>query len=57
MTTRWHRGVPIWPRNYCGMYSARVDVPNGGVPLAADTLAGMRELITHTLRENGWPKQ
>lgn len=46
---REYRGVIIWPRNYAGMYSARVDVPGGGLQLAADTLAGMRELIRKKL--------
>lgn len=46
---RWHRGVLIHPKNYCGMYSARVDVPGGGQRLAADTLEGMRQLISETL--------
>lgn len=48
---REYRGVIIWPRNYAGMYSARVDTDyaRGGINLAADTLAGMRELIRETL--------
>ncbi|MCV7174851.1 hypothetical protein [Mycolicibacterium sphagni] len=46
---RVYRGVLIWPRNVHGMYSARVDVPGGGVSVAADTLAGMREVIRETL--------
>ena len=46
---REYRGVLIFPKNYAGMYSARVDVPGGGMPLAADTLAGMRQLIREVL--------
>jgi hypothetical protein len=42
---REYQGVLIFPKNVHGMYSARVDVPGGGQSLAADTLAGMRELI------------
>jgi hypothetical protein len=42
---RWYRGVLIHPKNYCGMYSARIDVPGGGEQVAADTLAGIKELI------------
>lgn len=47
---RWYRGVLIFPKNVFGMYSARVDVPGGGQSLAADTLAGMKELIRETLK-------
>lgn len=47
--THWYRGVPIFPKNYAGMYSARVDVPGGGKALAADTLQGMREFIRKEL--------
>lgn len=43
---RQHRGVTIFPRNYCGMYSAIL--PNGP-SLAADTVQGMRALISHHL--------
>lgn len=43
-----YRGVVIWPKNRYGMYSARVDVPGGGQQVAADTLAGIRELIRET---------
>ena len=46
---REYRGVPIFPKNYAGMYSARVDVPGGGMPLAADTLAGIKQLIREAL--------
>ena len=42
---RTYMSVLIFPKNVHGMYTARVDVPGGGMPLAADTLAGMRELI------------
>jgi hypothetical protein len=42
---REYRGTFIFPRNAYGMYSARVDVPGGGMSLAADTLAGIRALI------------
>lgn len=49
---REYRGVLIFPRNDYGMYSARVNVPGGGKRLAADTLAGMRELIRYEL-QNG----
>lgn len=50
---RIYRGVIIEPRNYCGMYSARIDVAGGGVRVAADTLAGIRSLITDTLATEG----
>jgi hypothetical protein len=46
---RWYRGQIIEDRNVYGMYSARVDVPGGGVSLAADTLAGIKHLIAQTL--------
>ena len=46
---REYRGVLIFPKNVHGMYSARVDVPGGGQRLAADTLAGIKELIRETL--------
>jgi hypothetical protein len=46
---RTYRGVVIFPKNVHGMYSARVDVVGGGIPLAADTLAGMRQAIRETL--------
>lgn len=46
---REYMGVPIFPKNVYGMYSARVDVPGGGKSLAADTLAGMKELIREEL--------
>lgn len=39
---RWYRGEIIWPKNVHGMYSAIVDCRS----LAADTLAGMKDLIT-----------
>jgi hypothetical protein len=42
---REYRGVVIWPKNVYGMYSARVDVPDGGQSVAADTLAGIKSLI------------
>jgi hypothetical protein len=42
---REYRGVLIFPKNYQGMYSARVDVPGGGMRVAADTLAGIKEVI------------
>jgi len=45
---REYRGVIIEPKNYCGMYSARVDVPGGGQRVAADTLAGIKEMIRMT---------
>lgn len=48
-TARSHRGVPIQPKNAHGMYSARVDVLGGGQRLAADTLAGLRRLISAEL--------
>jgi hypothetical protein len=41
---REYRGVIIFPRNVHGMYSART---SDGQPLAADTLAGMKDLIRH----------
>ncbi|WP_157811182.1 hypothetical protein [Microbacterium lacus] len=46
---REYRGVLIEPRNVHGMYSARVDVPGGGVRVAAGTLAGIRRGIADTL--------
>lgn len=46
---REYRGVIIEPRNVFGMYSARVDVPGGGVRVAADTLAGIRAAIRDAL--------
>lgn len=46
---RWYRGELISPKNYCGMYSAIVQVPGGGQKLAADTLAGIKELIREEL--------
>jgi hypothetical protein len=46
---REYRGVPIFPKNIHGMYSARVDVPGGGVRVAADTLDGIKELIREEL--------
>jgi hypothetical protein len=54
---RIYRGVIISDRNYCGMYSARVNVPGGGVRVAADTLAGMRAIIRETLEREGYPCQ
>lgn len=42
---RFYRGVVIHERNVHGMYSARIDTADGGVRVAADTLAGIRELI------------
>lgn len=48
--TRWYKGTLIEPRNYCGMYSARVDVPGGGVRVAADTIAGIKAMITETIK-------
>ena len=53
MKARWYRGVIIEDRNYCGMWSARVDVPGGGKQLAADTLAGIKQLITDELAAQG----
>ena len=49
MKYREYRGVLIEPKNYVGMYSARVDVPGGGKRVAADTLAGIKSLIRDTL--------
>lgn len=46
---RMYRGVVIHEKNVYGMYSARVDVPGGGARVAADTLAGIRELIRERL--------
>ena len=46
---REYRGVVIHEKNYCGMYSARVDVPGGGVRVAADTLAGIKAAIREAL--------
>lgn len=50
--TRWFRGELIFPKNRYGMYSARVDVPGGGVSLAADTLIGMKDLIREAKKGN-----
>lgn len=43
---RWYRGVIIHPKNVYGMHSAFV----GGGQVAADTLAGMKELIRDNLK-------
>jgi hypothetical protein len=48
---RTYKGVTIFPKNYCGMYSAIVPVSGGGQSVAADTLTGMKELIRHYLNE------
>jgi hypothetical protein len=55
--SRWYRGVIIDPPNYCGMWSARVTVPGGGVRLAADTLAGVKYLITLELHKQGLTRE
>lgn len=47
-----YRGVLILPKNVHGMYSARVDVPGGGVRVAADTLDGIKALIREELGGN-----
>jgi len=45
-------GWTIWTRNYCGMWKAtRYD--RGSLPLAADTLAGMRAIIRYTNGRHG----
>jgi hypothetical protein len=52
----WYRGVPIFPKNVHGMYSARVNVPGGGRGLAADTLAGIKSLIKQEYERERKPR-
>jgi hypothetical protein len=42
---RWYRGQLIFPKNVYSMYSCNCN----GVPLAADTLAGIKQLIKKEL--------
>jgi hypothetical protein len=42
----FHKGVLIWPANYCGMYSAIVQ---GHGKVAADTLPGIKQLINEAI--------
>jgi hypothetical protein len=53
LSPRHYKGVVIWPRNIYGMYSANCCE----TPLAADTLFGMKTLISETLAKHGLKRQ
>lgn len=48
-TVRWYRGVIIEPKGHAGYYSARIDIPGGGVTVRADTLRGIKAMIRDVL--------
>lgn len=55
MYPKEYKGWLIWPKNYCGMWMA-TNYSDGYGQLAADTLEGIRDLITSTIQKSGIDK-